>query len=118
MTPLRSERLYPSSRGIQVPSEDPSARGYNVTPSVSLLTLVLPVASLYFFMHSFLHLSLQDSCSGWLVVASNFQNVGGVDIMVYPSSHNVMPIHIKFEDWDLQNERLRIEICAINYVGG
>ena len=85
---------------------------------VSLLTLVLPVASLYFFMHSFLHLSLQDSCSGWLIVAGNFQNVGGIYSIVCPSSHNVIPIDIKFEDWDLQNERLKIQFCAIEYVGG
>ena len=86
--------------------------------NVSLLTLVLPVASLYLFMPAFLHLSLQDSCPGWLVVVGSFQNVGGIYEVVLSSSHNVIPIDIKLEDWDLQNERVKLQVCAIDHVGG
>ena len=92
--------------------------GDTMSHSVSLLTLVLPVASLYLFMPAFLHLSLQDSCPGWLVVVGSFQNVGGIYEIVCPSSHNVIPIDIELEDWDLQNERVKLQIYAIEDVGG
>ena len=80
--------------------------------NVSLLTLVLPVASLYLFMPALLHFSLQDSCPGWLVVVGGFQNVGGIYEVVFPSSHNVIPIDIELEDWDLQSERDKFQMCT------
>ena len=86
--------------------------------NVCLLTLVLAVASLYLFMRAFLHLSLQDSCPGWLVVVGSFQNVGGIYEVVCPSSHNVIPIDIELEDWDLQSQRVQLQICAIKDIGG
>ena len=86
--------------------------------NVSLLTLVLPVASLYLFMLAFLHLSLQDSCPGWLVVVGSFQNVGGIYVVVSSSSHDVIPIDIELEDWDLQNDRVKLQIWAIEHVSG
>ena len=69
-------------------------------------------------MPAFLHLSLQNSCPGWLVVVGNFENVGGIYEIVFPSSHNVIAIDIEFEDWDLQSKRFQPQMCAIEDVGG
>ena len=43
--------------------------------------------------------------------------MGGVYEIVFPSSHNVIPVDIEFEDWDLQRKRFQHEMCAIEDVG-
>lgn len=52
-------------------------------------------------MHAFLHLPFQDPCSSRLVVVGDFQNVCGIYVGVYSPPHNMIPLAIEFEHWDL-----------------
>lgn len=54
-------------------------------------------------MCSLLDLPLQYSCPGWLVVICDFEDVGGIYVVVLPPSHDMISLDIEFEYWDLQN---------------
>lgn len=90
----------------------PVSAGRKIQGNKSLLTLVFPIASLYLNMMSLLDFPLQYSCPGWLVVVGNFENVGGIDKVVIPPSHDMFSIDIEFEHWDLQNVRVDSQALA------
>lgn len=71
----------------------------------SLLTLVFPIPALNLFMHSLLDLPLQYSSSCWFVVIGDFEDVGSVDIVVMPPSHDMVTLDVELEYWYLNGER-------------
>lgn len=68
----------------------------------SFITLIFSITPLNLLMYSLLHLSLEYPCPGWLVVVGNFENVGGVYVMIMPSAHDMVALNIEFEHRDLQ----------------
>ena len=81
--------------------------------NAALLTLVFPVASLNFLVHTLLYFPLQDSCPGRLVVVGNLQDVGGIYVMVSPPAHDMVSLDIELEHWDLMDARVRVLICVV-----
>ena len=69
----------------------------------SPLTLVLPVTPLDLLMLPFLDLPFQNSCSSWLVECGDLENVGGIDIVIVASAHDMVSADIVFEHWNLKS---------------
>lgn len=68
-------------------------------------------------MHTLLHFPLQDPCPSWFVVVGDFQNVGGIYIVVYSPPHNMIPLNIEFKHWDLENNSVRFHFCVEKDMG-
>lgn len=75
-----------------------------------LLTLVFPIPSLNLLMHPFLHLPLQDPCSSWFVIFGDFENVGGIYVVVVASAHDMVSFDIELEHWDLKSP-MNVSTC-------
>lgn len=52
-------------------------------------TLIFAISTLNFLVNILLHISFQNSRTGWLVEAGGFQYMGCVDPVIVPSSHNM-----------------------------
>ena len=82
------------------------AQGYvskenNVDVSWQKRTLIFPISALYFFVHTFLHFSLEDSSSSWFIVIGDLQDMRRVDPIVGPTTHDVVSSDIVFVHGDL-----------------
>lgn len=72
-------------------------------------TLIFPVAALDLFVDILLDVALEDAGPGWLVEASGFQDVGGVDPVVLSAAHNMffqVGSELVFVDGNLEESKL------------
>jgi hypothetical protein len=72
-------------------------------------TLVFPVAALDLFVVVLLDIALEDTCTGGLVEAGGFEDVGGVDPIVLSPAHDMffqVGSELVFVDGDLAVRRL------------
>ena len=68
-------------------------------------------------MHTLLHFPLQDPCPGWFIVVGDFQNVGGIYVVVYSPPHNMISLNIEFKHRDLENNSVKFQMCGEKAVG-
>lgn len=90
ITLCRSARACPLSRGIQVPGSSvrKSRNCVRETP-----TLVFSITTLNLLMDILLYVSFEDPRPSWLVKAGSLQDVGRIDPIVLPSSHDMF-LHV------------------------
>ena len=69
---------------------------------IDSLTLILSITSLNLLMYTFLHFSLQNSCSLRLVIVGYLEDMRSIDPIVLAASHDMVSIDIEFKDGDLQ----------------
>lgn len=68
--PYFSARVFPESRGTQVPIARLSTSLSSFRSIV--YTLIFAIASLYLFVDTLLNLPFQYPCASWLIVVTNF----------------------------------------------
>jgi hypothetical protein len=91
-----------------VPREESANRGSQVQ-RVGQRTLIFPVAALDLFVVVLLDIALEDTCASRLVEAGGFENVGGVDPIVFSPAHHMffqVGSELVFVDGDLPVRRL------------
>jgi len=77
--------------------------------------LVFSIATLYFFMCSFLDFSLEDACAGWLVEIGDFENVCCVDPVVGAAAHDMVALDVELVDGNI-TIRCRVD-ALVRHVG-
>ena len=53
-------------------------------------------------MHSLLYFPLQDPRSCGLIIIGDFEDVGGIYIVIVASAHDMVSFDVKLEDWNLE----------------
>ena len=66
-------------------------------------TLVFAIATLNLFMHTLLHLALEDSGSGGLVIVGYFEDVRCIDPIISPPAHDMVAVDIALIHRNLGN---------------
>lgn len=66
-------------------------------------TLVFAVTALDLLMNPFLHLTLEDTGSRWLIEPCNFENMCRIDPVIRPPSHNTVGTDLELIHRDLVN---------------
>ena len=68
-----------------------------------LATLIFAITSLHFLMDTFLDLTFQYPCAGWLVIIRSLENMGCIDPVILTASHNLVICGVqKLVDGDLE----------------
>lgn len=65
------------------------------------LTLVFPVTSLNFLMHTFLYISLQYACSRGFVEVGHLQDMRSINPIIVAPTHDMFTATGKFKNRDL-----------------
>lgn len=103
-TLLRSASSLPSARGIHVPNAHQSWSRVQ-SPAMALAlhprTLVFAITSLNLFVHTLLHLALENAGSAGLVIVRDLQDVCSIDPVVGSAAHAVVALAVVLVDRDL-----------------
>lgn len=68
-------------------------------------TLIFAVSTLHLLMHTLLHLALEDTGPGRLVVVGDLQDVGSVDPVIGATAHDMVARDIAFVHWNLPDHQ-------------